>query len=77
VRVAIDLGRLAQLRIPVTQVLQSIQSEDAKSPAGASMPAAASSTSRRAGAIRRSEVRQTVVAAVAGDGRLQDVATVE
>lgn len=79
VRVAIDLGRLAQLRIPVTQVLQSIQSEDANIPGGSVDAGGRKFNVKTSGSYQTlEEVRQTVVGGGGGATvRLQDVATVE
>lgn len=79
VRVAIDLGRLAQLHLPVTQVLQAIQSEDANIPGGSVDAGARKFNVKTSGSYQSlDEVRQTVVGGGGGATvRLQDVATVE
>jgi multidrug efflux pump subunit AcrB len=78
VRVAIDLGRLAQLRLPLAQVLQAIQSEDANIPGGSVDAGRRKYNVKTSGSYASlDEVKQTIVGG--GNGatvRLQDVATV-
>jgi multidrug efflux pump subunit AcrB len=79
VRVAIDLGRLAQLKLPVSQVLQAIQSEDANIPGGSVDAGRRKFNVKTSGSYHSlNEVRQTVVGWGQGATvRLADVATVE
>lgn len=79
VRVAIDLGRLAQLQLPLGQVLQAIQGEAANIPGGSVDAGRRKYNVKTSGPYRSlEEVRQTVVG---GSGtsvvRLHDVAAVE
>jgi multidrug efflux pump subunit AcrB len=79
VRVAIDLGRLSQLRLPLTRVLQAIQGESANIPGGSVDAGRRKFNVKTSGSYQSlDEVRQTVVG---GSGssmiRLQDVATVD
>ncbi|MCC6927954.1 MAG: efflux RND transporter permease subunit [Gemmatimonadaceae bacterium] len=79
VTVSLDLGRMAQLRIPVSQVLQAIQSEDANIPGGSVDAGQRKFNVKTSGSYQTlEEVRETVVAGAAGATvRLQDVADVQ
>lgn len=79
VRVAIDLGRLAQLRLPLGQVLQAIQGEAANIPGGSVDAGSRTFSVRTSGRYQSlDQVRETVVGGTAsGLVRLQDVAVVE
>ncbi len=77
--VQLDAGRLAQLRLPPTQVMQAIQSENANIPGGFADAGVRKFNVKTSGSYRTlDEVRNTVVG---GNGaaivRLADVATVE
>lgn len=79
VRVALDPGRLAELRISPTQVIQAIQSENANIPGGTADAGRRRFSVRTSGSYRNAdEVRATVVG---GDGRaivtVGDVADVQ
>ncbi len=78
VRVAIDLGRLSRLHIPLGQVLQAIQGEDANIPGGSVDAGRRKFNIKTSGSYASlDEVRQTVVGGSAGAiVRLVDVAEV-
>lgn len=78
VRIAIDLGRLSRLRLPLGQVLQAVQGEDANIPGGSVDAGRRKFNIKTSGSYASlDEVRQTVVGG--NDGalvRLQDIAEV-
>jgi len=78
VQVAIDLGRLAELRLPLSQVLAAIGSESANIPGGAVETGDRRFNVKTSGSYRSvDEVRQTVVGSAAGSMvRVGDVAEV-
>jgi multidrug efflux pump subunit AcrB len=79
VRVAIDLGRLAQYRLSLTRVLGAIQSENANIPAGAVDVGPRKYNVKTSGNYESvDEVRETIVGAADGHAvHLRDVADVE
>ena len=79
VQVQLDLGRIAQLKLPVSQVLGAIASEAANIPAGSVDVGRRRFNVKTDGAYADiDEVRNTVVAGIAGAlVRLKDVASVE
>lgn len=79
VNVSLDLERLAELRIPVSQVLNALGSEDANIPGGnIEMGARKLSVKSSGNYASLEEVRNTVIAGAQGViVRLGDVATVE
>lgn len=78
VRVEIDLGRLGQLRLPLSQVLQAIQSENANIPGGRIDAGTRAYNVKTSGSYASlDEVRQTIVGGATGATvRLGDVAQV-
>jgi multidrug efflux pump subunit AcrB len=79
VRVALDLGRLAQYRLPVSRVLGALQSENANIPGGAVDVGRRKYNVKTSGNFESlDEVRETVVEGADGHiVRLQDVADVD
>ncbi|MGH7496043.1 MAG: efflux RND transporter permease subunit [bacterium] len=79
VRVALDLGKLAQLRISLSQVIGMIQSSNANIPGGSVDVAGKKFNIKTSGNYKSlEEIRRTVVGAAAGQAVfLQDVAEVE
>lgn len=79
VRVAIDLGRLAELHLPLSRVLQSIQSENANIPGGSVDAGGRKFNVKTSGNYTSvEEVRNTVVdGSAASIVRLGDVASVD
>ena len=79
VRVAIDLGKLAVLRIPVSQVMNAIGSESLNIPGGAIDAGTRKFNIKTSGSYRSvDEVRATVIAGVPGASvRVGDVAAVD
>ena len=78
VEVALDLGKLSALRVPVSQLLQAIGGESLNIPGGAVDAGLRKFNVKTSGSYRSpDEVRQTVIAGVSGASvRVGDVATV-
>ncbi len=79
IRVSLDMGRMAQLRIPMQQVIGILQGNNANVPGGDLVAGARSFNIKTSGAYGElDELRNTVVSAGPGGVvRLKDVATVE
>ena len=79
VRVSLDAGRLAELRIPLTTVLQAIGGESVNIPGGSVDAGRRRFNVKTSGSYRSlDEVRETVIGGAMGSAvRLQDVATVD
>lgn len=79
VRVALDLGKLAQLRLPLSQVLGAMQASNATIPGGSVDVGGKKFNLKTSGSYQSlEEIRRTVVGAAAGQAVfLRDVAQVE
>ncbi len=79
VRVSLDAGRLAELRIPLTTVLQAVGGESVNIPGGSVDAGRRRFNVKTSGSYRSlDEVRETVIGGAQGSTvRLRDVATVE
>jgi len=79
VRVSVDAGRLAELRIPLTTVLQAVGGESVNIPGGSVDAGRRRFNVKTSGSYRSlDEVRETVIGGAQGSTvRLRDVATVE
>ena len=79
VRVSLDAGRLAELRIPLTQVLQAIGGESVNIPGGSVDAGKRRFNVKTSGSYRAlDEVRETVIGGAPGSTvRVRDVAQVE
>ncbi len=79
VRVALDLGKLAQLRIPLPQVLGAIQASNSNIPGGSVDIGGRKFNLKTSGSYKSlEEIRNTIISAANGQAvRLRDLAAVE